>query len=147
MDALKVRVTSPAGKAYDVIFLPLDPYLPGQAIDDDEAPGAPGRRWRAELHEDMSRLKWQFGNWPLACAWVYIPAHLLYDPDRGGELVTVDGRAQVRWIEVPEPLRRRGYATLLIAGLLDRWPDLWFREPYSDEMQGLLKTLPRGQWQ
>jgi hypothetical protein len=139
-DVAKVRVTGPAGKVYDVIFIPLDAYLPEcrDSTDEDELFAL---RWRAELHADLSKCDtWVFCRWPLAAAWIYIPALIPYF----GDAEFVEGRAHVRWIEVPEALRRRGYATLLADGLRTRWPDVWFSDPCSEEGEGFLRSIREG---
>jgi hypothetical protein len=115
---------------YDVIFIPLNPYLPPYSVLDD-CDEVPDPRWRAELHHDLARFDdWQFASWPLAAAWVYVYAFA------GGE-----GIPEVRWIETPQPLRGRGYATLLTKGLFARWPELHFSEPREAEVERILAGL------
>jgi hypothetical protein len=89
---------------YDVSFIPLDDSLPPDEPTDEE--DAPGIRWRVELHPAMLRGAWPFKSLPLAWAWVYV--YRFWDSPQGGA-------AEVRWIQVPKRLRRKGYGTLLLA--------------------------------
>src|SRR5262249_17701081 len=131
----KVRVSFDGGRLYEAWFVPLDAYLdvyPSGLIDriDQEIPGA---RWRVELHHDDCN-DWQFADWPNAMAWVYI-----YRFRYGDEVE--DGAAELRFIEVPEHLRRQGYGTLLWAAILKRWPEINLSEPIEPEMQALVDAF------
>jgi hypothetical protein len=128
------RVTSAPGAVYDVIFIPLDDYLPpydgSHGYDDDEVAGS---RWRAELHPDLSHAaSWQFKSQALATAWVYVY-----------QFRDSEGAAEVRWIEVPESQRRRGFATLLLAGMEARWPNVILTSDCTEEGWRFIQAASR----
>jgi hypothetical protein len=93
------------------VFRPLDPPPPGRIL---------GMPWMAELCHPTDGLPY-----PLAVAW-------LSDFRRAGLGMVLDN------ILVPDHLRRRGYATALIAACHARWPDLMLTDPISPEGEGLL---------
>jgi hypothetical protein len=114
--AAPVKVNVRGG--YDVIFIPLDEYLPPyrEGYIAWDLGMVSGIRFRAELHEDLSKEDdWQFASLPLAVAWIYV---FRFKEEDGTQR---EGVAEVRYLEVPRPLRRRGYATLLWEGLELRW--------------------------
>lgn len=94
----------------------------------DGGPGwTAGLHWQAELHDPDDHDERPY---PVAIAWIT-------DYPRDSPV----GGPGLDYILVPDHLRRRGYATRLIAMCRIRFPGLWLTDGISHEGEALLRSL------